>query len=40
MSKIKYYIACILGVIHKVLSTTESVISADAAALFELYLEI
>jgi hypothetical protein len=28
-----------MGVIHKVLSTSESVISADTAVLFEFYLE-
>jgi hypothetical protein len=35
MSKIQYHTVYILGVMHKVLSTSESVISADIAALFE-----
>jgi hypothetical protein len=40
MSKIKYYTVCMLGVMHKVLSASESVISADTDALFEFYLEL
>jgi hypothetical protein len=40
MSKIQYYKVFIMGVMHKVLSTSESVISADTAALFEFYLEL
>jgi hypothetical protein len=40
MSKIQYFTICMLGVMRKVLSTSESVTSADTAALFEFYLEL
>jgi hypothetical protein len=40
LSKIQYFTVCMLGVMHKVLSTSESEISADTAALFEFYLEL
>jgi hypothetical protein len=37
LSKIQYYTVCILGVMHKVLRTSEFVISADTTALFEFF---
>jgi hypothetical protein len=40
MTKIQCYTVYNLRVMHKVVSTSESVISADTAALFEFYLEL
>jgi hypothetical protein len=40
MSKIQSFTVCMLGFMHNVLSTSESVIFTDTAALFEFYLEL
>jgi hypothetical protein len=40
VSKIQYHTVCTLRGMHEELSLSESVISAETAALFEFYLEL